>query len=91
MVRWRDSIHFTVMGKSPVSIIPEFSSFYVGHPSSLARSGGVIPSMGCVVSQPFSAGENRSYLNFWAITGDPRYPGYKTPTDSSSAPGCHQQ
>jgi hypothetical protein len=29
---------------------------------------------------PFAVGGNRSYLEFWAITGDPRYPGYLTPT-----------
>jgi hypothetical protein len=46
---------------------------------SLARSDGAIPSMGCVVPQPFAAGGNRSYLDFSVVTGDRRYLGYKTP------------
>jgi hypothetical protein len=33
-----------------------------------------------MVTQPFAAGGNRSYLDLWVITGDPRYSGYKTPT-----------
>jgi hypothetical protein len=41
--------------------------------------GGVIPSMGSIVPQPFAASGNRSYLDFWAITDDSWYPGYKTP------------
>jgi hypothetical protein len=49
----------------------------VGGPFSLARSGGTIPSIGCMVPQPFVAGGNWPYLDFWAITGDPWY---KTPT-----------
>jgi hypothetical protein len=36
--------------------------------------------MGCMVPQPFAAGGNRLYLDFWAITSDPRYLGYKTLT-----------
>jgi hypothetical protein len=31
---------------------------------------------GCMVSQPFAARGTRSYLEFWPITGGPRYPGY---------------
>jgi hypothetical protein len=59
-----------------VWITSEFSFFYVeGHFSS-ARSGGVISDTGCMVPQPFTTEENRSYLEFWVITGDPRYPGY---------------
>jgi hypothetical protein len=38
------------------------------------------PSMGCMVLQPFPAGENQSYLEFWAVTGDPWYLGYFTLT-----------
>jgi hypothetical protein len=38
--------------------------------------------MGCMVSQPFAVGGNKSYPEFWPITGDPWYPGYKTPTTS---------
>jgi hypothetical protein len=59
-----------------VWIAPEFSSFLVCGPSSSARSGGAISGMGCMVPQPFAAGGNRSYLEFWAITGGLRYPGY---------------
>jgi hypothetical protein len=29
------------------------SSFYMGGPSSLARSDGVVPGTGCMVPQPF--------------------------------------
>jgi hypothetical protein len=54
----------------------EFSSFWVGRPASSARSGEAISSMGCMVPQPFAAGRNQSYTNFWAITSDPRFPGY---------------
>jgi hypothetical protein len=79
MARWQDSVRFTVMMVSPVLFIPKFSSFYMGGPSSLARSGGVIPSTGYVVSQPFAAGGNQPHLDFWAITDDPRY---KTPTST---------
>jgi hypothetical protein len=38
--------------------------------------------MGCMVPQSFTAGGNRSYPKFWVVTGDPRYPGYLTPTKS---------
>jgi hypothetical protein len=41
---------------------------------------GPYPSMTCMVSQPFVTGGNRSYLEFWAITGGPWNPGYITPT-----------
>jgi hypothetical protein len=33
-----------------------------------------------MVSQPFTTGENQSYLKFWVITGNPQYPGYFTLT-----------
>jgi hypothetical protein len=36
--------------------------------------------MSCMVHQSFAAGGNRSYLEFWVITGDPWYRGYWTPT-----------
>jgi hypothetical protein len=39
-----------------------------------------VSSMGCMVPQLFAAGGNWPYLDFWVITGDPRYLGYKTPT-----------
>jgi hypothetical protein len=32
--------------------------------------------MGRMVPQPIAAGENRSYPEFWAVTGDPWYLGY---------------
>jgi hypothetical protein len=35
---------------------------------------------GCTIPLPFTAGENRLYLEFWVVTGGPRYPGYITPT-----------
>jgi hypothetical protein len=41
---------------------------------------GPFPGTGCLVPQPFAAGGNRLYLEFWAITGGPRYSGYITPT-----------
>jgi hypothetical protein len=40
----------------------------VGGPSSLARSDGAIPSMRCVILQPFATGGNRPYLDLWVIT-----------------------
>jgi hypothetical protein len=36
--------------------------------------------MGCMIPQPFATGGNRSYLEFWVVTGSPRYSGYFTPT-----------
>jgi hypothetical protein len=63
-------------GKVKVWIITWISSFSVGDPSSLAWSGGALSGMGCMVPQPFAAGGNWSYLEFWAITGDPWYPRY---------------
>jgi hypothetical protein len=36
--------------------------------------------MRCMVPQSFAAGGNRSYLEFWAVTGGPWYPWYVTPT-----------
>jgi hypothetical protein len=39
---------------------------------------GSFPGTGCVVPQSFTVRGNRSYLEFWAITGSPRYPGYIT-------------
>jgi hypothetical protein len=33
-----------------------------------------------MVPQPFVTGGNRSYLEFWTVTSDPRYLRYKTPT-----------
>jgi hypothetical protein len=37
---------------------------------------GPFPGMWCMVPQPFAVGGNRSYPEFWAVTGGPRYPGY---------------
>jgi hypothetical protein len=36
-----------------------------------------------MVLQSFAAGGNRSYLEFWVITGSPWYPGYITPIESN--------
>jgi hypothetical protein len=59
----------------------KFSSFLIGaKPPSLARSGGAILGTGCMVPQPFSCWRSRSYPGCRAITDDPRYLGYKTPT-----------
>jgi hypothetical protein len=33
-----------------------------------------------MVPQPFAARGNWLYLDSWAVTDDPRYPGYKAPT-----------
>jgi hypothetical protein len=47
----------------------------------LVQPGVVGPSlgMGCMAPQPFATGGNRSYLELWAVTGVPWYPGYNTP------------
>jgi hypothetical protein len=58
-----------------VWITPGFSSFLVGSPSSSVRSGGAISDMGCMVPQPFAAGGNQSYPEFWAVIGGPWYRG----------------
>jgi hypothetical protein len=42
-------------------------------------SGGDLSSMVCMVSQTFAARVNRSYLEFWTVTGGPQYPRYFTP------------
>jgi hypothetical protein len=67
--------------KSMVWVAPETSSFFwVGGPCSSTRSGKAISSMGCVASSHLLlVGTDNIYI-FWAITGDPWYPGYKTPT-----------
>jgi hypothetical protein len=36
-------------------------------------------SMSCMVPQPLATRGNRSCPEFWVITGDQRYPGYRTP------------
>jgi hypothetical protein len=50
-------------------------SFYVGGPTSLAKSGGTISITGYLVPQSFATKGNQPYLYFWALTDDPRYPG----------------
>jgi hypothetical protein len=35
--------------------------------------------MGYLVPQPFVARGNQLYLDFWAVTGDPWYPGVQDP------------
>jgi hypothetical protein len=54
-----------------VRVAPGISFFEVGGPSYSAWSGGAIYNMGCMVPQPFAAGGNQSYQEFWAVTGDP--------------------
>jgi hypothetical protein len=61
-------------------VAPRISSFLVGGPSYSAWSGGAISGTGCMVPQSFATGGNWSYPKFWAVTGDLRYPGYKTST-----------
>jgi hypothetical protein len=48
-------------GKVKAWITPRISSFYVGGPSSSAKSGGALSSMRCRVPQPFAAGGNQLY------------------------------
>jgi hypothetical protein len=45
------------------------------------QPGVVRPSlgMGCMLPQPFAAGGNRPYPEFWAVAGGPQYLGYFTP------------
>jgi hypothetical protein len=43
-------------------------------------SCGTVSGTGCLVLQPFATGGNQSYSDSWAVTGDQRYPGYKTLT-----------
>jgi hypothetical protein len=38
-----------------------------------------------MVLQSFTAGGNQSYLDFWVVTDDPLYPGYKTLTIAPKA------
>jgi hypothetical protein len=52
----------------------------MGGPSSLAKSGVIIPGTGCMVTSRFTDGGNQLYLDYWVVTGDPWYPRYKTPT-----------
>jgi hypothetical protein len=59
---------------------PRISSFQVGGPSSSAWSGGAISGFGRMIHQPFAARGNWLYPEFCAVTGDPWYPGYLTPT-----------
>jgi hypothetical protein len=37
---------------------------------------GAFPDTGCMVPQLFATRRNRSYLEFYAVTSSPRYPGY---------------
>jgi hypothetical protein len=52
----------------------------VGDSSSIARSGGAVPSTACMVPQPFATSGNWLYMEFWAVTGNPWYMVYKTLT-----------
>jgi hypothetical protein len=44
------------------------------------RVVGPFSGMGCMVPLSFATGGNRSYSEFGAVTGGPRYLGYITPT-----------
>jgi hypothetical protein len=46
------SSSLVVVKSNLVRFAPKFSSFFMVGPSSLARSGGVVPGMGCMVLQP---------------------------------------
>jgi hypothetical protein len=63
-------------GKQWCGLLPGLVPFLVGGPSSSARSGGAICGLRCMVLQSSAARGNLSYLVFWAVTGDPWYPGY---------------
>jgi hypothetical protein len=52
-------------------IVPEFSSFLVGDPSSSSLSCGATSGTWCMVPQPFAAGRNQTYSEFWVITSSP--------------------
>jgi hypothetical protein len=58
----------------------EIPSAWLVAPPLQAGVVGTFPSMGCMVSQPFAVGGNRSYPEFWVITGSLRYPGSITLT-----------
>jgi hypothetical protein len=40
------------------------------------RVMGQFPDMRCMILQPFAAEGNRSYLEFWTLTGSPWFSGY---------------
>jgi hypothetical protein len=62
-------------------ITPGLSSFYVAQLSSSTRSGGAISSIGVCGSPVISRSREPDRIQiFWAVTGDPRYSGYKAPT-----------
>jgi hypothetical protein len=42
-----------------------------------------VSSMGCMVLQPFATSGSLLFPDFWVITGDPLYLGYKTPIVAS--------
>jgi hypothetical protein len=42
--------------------------------------------MRCMIPQPFASGGKWSYSEFWAVIGDPQYPGYYTLTVAPSPP-----
>jgi hypothetical protein len=46
----------------------------------VVKSHGVFPSTGCMVPQPFAAGGNQLYPEFWAVTYCLLFPGYITLT-----------
>jgi hypothetical protein len=51
-------------GKANEWIIPGSNSFYVGGPSSSAKSGGIMSGMRCMFPRSFATGGNRSYPDY---------------------------
>jgi hypothetical protein len=51
----------------------------------------LFPSMECMVPQPFAVGGNRSYTEFWAISGNRWYPGYLPRQERSVLPLFEQR
>jgi hypothetical protein len=60
-------------------IVVDRSYFRLVAPPLEPEVVGLFPGTRCMVPQPFAAGGNRSYLEFWVIISSPRYPGYITP------------
>jgi hypothetical protein len=63
-----------------VWIVPGISSFRLVAPPLQPEVVGPFPGTRCMVHQPFDARGNRSYPEFWVVTGGPRYLRYITPT-----------
>jgi hypothetical protein len=67
IVRWRSDGRGSFLGL----VLFRFVS-----PPLQLRGVGLFSGTRCVISQPFSAGGNQSYLEFWVVTSGPRYPEY---------------